>query len=99
MKKKMLVALGLTFLATSALAQNDHYLPALQGQANAQLAQGDEVGAIASFERILVIDPKQETVRSRLDLLRFRQVQSLIDTGQMDAKTDVGTLITEKFLN
>lgn len=67
---------------TSALAKNDRYVPALQGQANAQLAQGDEAGAIASFERVLAIDPKQETVRSRLDLLRFRQVQSLIDTGR-----------------
>ena len=67
---------------TSALAQNDRYLPALQGQANVQLAQGDEVGAIASFERILAIDPKQEMVRSRLDLLRFRQVQSLIEAGR-----------------
>ncbi len=66
----------------SALTNNDRYVPALQGQANVQLAQGDETGAIASFERILAIDPKQETVRSRLDLLRFRQVQSLIDTGR-----------------
>jgi tetratricopeptide (TPR) repeat protein len=67
---------------TSALSKNDSYLPALQGQANAQLAQGDETGAIASFERILAIDPKQETARSRLDLLRFRQVQLLIDAAR-----------------
>lgn len=67
---------------TSALATNDRYVPALQGQANVQLAQGDDTGAIASFERILAIDPKQETARSRLDLLRFRQVQSLIEAGR-----------------
>jgi len=67
---------------TSALAKNDRYVPALQGQANVQLAQGDEAGAIASFDRILAIDPKQEAVRSRLDLLRFRQVQSLIEAGR-----------------
>ncbi|HKV98190.1 MAG TPA: tetratricopeptide repeat protein [Vicinamibacterales bacterium] len=67
---------------TSALTKNDRYVPALQGQASVQLVQGDETGAIASFERILAIDPKQETVRSRLDLLRFRQVQSLIEAGR-----------------
>ena len=67
---------------TAVLAKDDRYVPALQGQANLQLAQGDDAGAIASFERILAIDPKQETVRSRLDLLRFRQVQALIDAGR-----------------
>jgi tetratricopeptide (TPR) repeat protein len=66
----------------AVLTQNDKYIPALQGQANVQLAQGDETGAIASFERILTIDPKQDAVRSRLDLLKFRQVQSLIDAGR-----------------
>jgi len=66
----------------AVLTQNDQYIPALQGQANVQLAQGDETGAIASFERILSIDPKQDAVRSRLDLLKFRQVQSLIDSAR-----------------
>ena len=65
-----------------ALAKNDRYIPALQGLASSQLAQDDQAGAIASFERILAIDPKQDAVRSRLDLLRFRQVQSYIDAGR-----------------
>jgi tetratricopeptide (TPR) repeat protein len=66
----------------AVLTQDDRYVPALQGQANVQLAQGDEAGAIASFERILTIDPSQDAVRSRLDLLKFRQVQSLIDAAR-----------------
>jgi len=66
----------------AALMKNDRYLPALQGQADAEIGLGDDAGAIASFERILTIDPTQEAVRSRLDLLRFRQVQLLIDAGR-----------------
>jgi tetratricopeptide (TPR) repeat protein len=66
----------------AVLIKNDKYLPALQGQADAQLALGDEAGAIASLDRVLAIDPRNEVVRSRLDLLRFRQVQALIDSGR-----------------
>ncbi|HUL71458.1 MAG TPA: tetratricopeptide repeat protein [Vicinamibacterales bacterium] len=66
----------------AVLAKNDKYVPAWQGQADAQLAQGDEAGAIASLDRVLALDPKNDVVRSRLDLLRFRQVQALIDAGR-----------------
>ncbi len=67
---------------SAALAANATYLPALSGQADTQLAQNDEAGAIVTFSSILAIDPKNDAVRSRLDLLQFRQVQSLIDGGR-----------------
>lgn len=66
----------------AAIAQNDRYLPAWRGQAEAQLAQGDQAGAIASLGRALAIDPDQDALRNRLELLQFRQVQALIDAGR-----------------
>ncbi|MFI5177297.1 MAG: tetratricopeptide repeat protein [Vicinamibacterales bacterium] len=80
----------------AVLAKNEKYLPAWQGQADAQLALGDEAGAITSLDHVLALDPKNDVVRSRLDLLRFRQVQALIDAGRKardagrleDAQTD-----------
>jgi tetratricopeptide (TPR) repeat protein len=80
----------------AALAGNERYLPAWQGQADAQLGLGDQAGAIASMQRMLVIDPGQDAVRNRLDLVQFRQIQTLIDAGRKarsagrldDAQTD-----------
>jgi Tfp pilus assembly protein PilF len=66
----------------AAIALNDQYLPAWRGQAEAQLAQGDQAGAIASMQHALTIDPGQDALRNRLELLQFRQVQALIDAGR-----------------
>lgn len=67
----------------SAVRENDAYLPAWQGLAEAQIEVGDEVEAIDSLDRIVALDPSQaERLRSRIELLRFRQVQALIEAGR-----------------
>jgi tetratricopeptide (TPR) repeat protein len=65
----------------AALRTNPRYLPALLGLADAQLALED-LAAVATMERILEVDPARDAIRTRLDLLRFRQVQSLIEDGR-----------------
>jgi tetratricopeptide (TPR) repeat protein len=67
---------------SAALAKNDRYLPAWLGLADAHVGLGNDVEAIAALERALEIDPKREAVRDRLELLRFKEVQSLIGAGQ-----------------
>jgi tetratricopeptide (TPR) repeat protein len=65
----------------AALALSARYLPALEGQADAQLALHNDVGAIASLEAILKVDPSRDAVRSRLELLKLRVVQVQIEAG------------------
>jgi Tfp pilus assembly protein PilF len=67
---------------SSALAKDSRYLPAWIGQADAQLGLENDGQAIVAMERVLAIDPARETIRSRLELVRFRQVQSLIEEGR-----------------
>ena len=68
---------------TAALAQNDRYVPALRGRANAAARRRRRRRARSPrSSAILTIDPTHETARSRLELLRFRHVQSLIDAGR-----------------
>jgi tetratricopeptide (TPR) repeat protein len=67
---------------SAALAKNDRYLPAWTGQMEAALAGGNDAEAMTAMERILALDPKREAVRSRLEILKFRQIQSAIETGR-----------------
>ena len=67
---------------SAALAKNDRYLPAWIGLADAHVGLGSDVEAIAALERALEIDPKREALRDRLELVRFKEVQSLIGAGQ-----------------
>lgn len=67
---------------SAALQHDADYLPALVGLADAQLEEGDDLGAIETMERILRVDPARESVRTRLELLKFRQVQALIESGR-----------------
>jgi tetratricopeptide (TPR) repeat protein len=66
----------------AALAGNPRYLPALLGLADAQLGLNDDLAAIETMQRILAVDPTREAVRTRVDLLKLRQVQSLIENGR-----------------
>ena len=66
----------------AALERNPRYLPALLGLADAQLALDDDLAAVDTMERILAVDPSRDAVRTRLDLLKFRQVQTLIENGR-----------------
>jgi tetratricopeptide (TPR) repeat protein len=65
-----------------AAEANDAYLPAWIGQAEAQLALGNDQQAIDAMTRILALDPGRGDVRSRVDLLRFRQLQAGIEEGR-----------------
>jgi tetratricopeptide (TPR) repeat protein len=67
---------------TAATALNDQYLPAWMGLAEAQLALKHDGEAIAAMEHVLAIDPARSEVASRLALVRFRQVQALIEQGR-----------------
>lgn len=66
----------------AALNVNDRYPPAWQGLAEAHLALGDEGAAIPALERLLALDPTRDALRSRVDVMRLRQVQSLVEAGK-----------------
>lgn len=61
---------------------NGSYLPAWVGRAEALLGLRRDAEAIAAMERVLVLDPAREAVRTRLELVRFRLTQSLLGSGQ-----------------
>jgi tetratricopeptide (TPR) repeat protein len=67
---------------SAALDRDNGYLPAWIGQAEAQVELNNDRQAIEAMERILALDPSREAVRSRLELVRFRHVQSLVDEGR-----------------
>ena len=69
-------------LFSAVVAREARYVPALIGLAEAQVGLNNDGQAIAALERVLAIDPKREAVRTRLELVRFRMVQSLIDEGR-----------------
>ena len=85
-----------------AVVVNPRYAPALAGRGEALLALGDREMALKSFEAALVADPKLETLRSRVDVLRFRGLQDdvaearkLADSGRLrEAKTAYEAAIT-----
>jgi tetratricopeptide (TPR) repeat protein len=66
----------------AASERDARYLPAWIGRAEAELALGDDASTIVALERVVVLDPNRDDVKSRLELLRFRELQSLIETGQ-----------------
>jgi tetratricopeptide (TPR) repeat protein len=71
---------------SEAIAANDQYLPAWIGQSDALLGLHRDADAIAAMQRVLALDPKRDAVRTRLELLRFRLTQSLIESARR-AKT------------
>lgn len=85
--------LGFTYLAeaqyedaqrwfAAALTADMAYLPAWVGQSDALLGLGRDAEAIRSMEHVLALDPGRDHVRTRLELVRFRLSQSLIDEGR-----------------
>lgn len=67
---------------STATAANDRYLPAWIGQADALLGLNRDADAIVAMEKVLALDPRRDTVRTRLDLVRFRLTQSLLASGR-----------------
>lgn len=90
-----------TGLAYVALARRDHnralggfgsalqaaptYVPALVGQGQALLALGRDTEALTAFEAALAADASLTVVRSRVDVLRFRNLQELIEQARAAA--------------
>ena len=78
-----------------AVVANPRYAPALAGRGEALLALGERELALKSFEAALGADPRLETLRSRVEVLRFRGLQDdlaearkLADSGRLrDART------------
>jgi tetratricopeptide (TPR) repeat protein len=77
-----------------AVVANPRYAPALAGRGEALLGLGEREQALKSFEAALGADPRLETLRSRVEVLRFRGLQDdlaearkLADSGKLpDAK-------------
>ena len=69
----------------AAAARDARYGPALSGlvQANVALENYDE--AVAAMEKLTALDPKRD--RTQLEMLRFRQVQELIENGRRARQT------------
>jgi tetratricopeptide (TPR) repeat protein len=78
-----------------AVVANPRYAPALAGRGEALLGLGERGQALKSFEAALGADPQLETLRSRVEVLRFRGLQDdlaearkLADSGKLrEART------------
>ena len=66
----------------AATGRDERYLPAWVGRAEAELALGNDAATIIALERVVALDPRREDVKSRLELLQFRELQALIEAGQ-----------------
>ena len=66
----------------AVLQADGRYRPALDGRADAAVAAGDDTAAIAALQAVLKVDPANEAVRNRLEVVRFRQVQHEIDAAR-----------------
>jgi tetratricopeptide (TPR) repeat protein len=73
-----------------ALAANAAYAPALAGRGEALLALGQRDQALASFEAAIAADAQLATLRSRIEVLRFRGLQDDVDAARRAA--DAGRL-------
>lgn len=86
-----------------ALAQNAQYGPALAGKGDALLSLGRTDAALQTFQAALTADPGLTSLKSRVDVLKFRTVQQQIadarkaaDAGNLDAaRRDYQAAITE----
>ena len=69
-----------------ALATNAAYVPALLGKGEALLGQSEQAAALEAFERALAANPAMTSVRSRVEVLRFRAVQEQVSRAQAAAR-------------
>src|SRR5687768_7458922 len=69
----------------AALRPAHDYVPALIGRGQTLLAMKRDVDALAAFEAALAADSSLADVRRRVDVLRFRTVEQVIDSARSDA--------------
>jgi tetratricopeptide (TPR) repeat protein len=70
----------------AALEADASYVPALVGKGQVLLASDRTDQALAAFEKALAIDPSLTDLNRRVEVLRFRNVQDVIDAAQAAAK-------------
>jgi tetratricopeptide (TPR) repeat protein len=70
----------------AALEAEGTYVPALVGRGQALLASDRTEPALETFERALALDPSLTDLRRRVEVLRFRNVQDVIDAAQTAAR-------------
>ena len=69
------------------LVDEPSYVPAWVGQAEAFLASSMELEALRAYEKAFALDSSLDTIKRRVEVLRFRKLQSLITSAQK-ADTD-----------
>jgi tetratricopeptide (TPR) repeat protein len=69
----------------TALTAAPDYVPALVGRGQVFLAMKREADALAAFEAALAADPSLTDVARRVDVLRFRNVQQIIEAARTAA--------------
>ena len=67
------------------LARSPMYVPALVGRGQALLALKRDAEALTSFEAALAADASLTDLRQRIDVLRFRGLQTLIESARSAA--------------
>jgi tetratricopeptide (TPR) repeat protein len=70
----------------AALQIDGTYVPALVGRGQALLAGDQTELALAAFEKALALDPSLTELNRRVEVLRFRNVQDVIDAARAAAK-------------
>jgi tetratricopeptide (TPR) repeat protein len=68
-----------------ALEANPTYAPALAGRGEALLVSGRAEAALDAFQAALSADPTLTSLRSRVDVLKFRNVQQHIESARKSA--------------
>jgi tetratricopeptide (TPR) repeat protein len=69
-----------------ALAANAAYAPALAGRGDALLTLGQRGQALSAFEAAVAADPQLASLRSRIEVLRFRGLQDDVDVARKAAE-------------
>jgi tetratricopeptide (TPR) repeat protein len=72
----------------AALTSNRDYVPALVGRGQALLALQRDADALAAFERALALDASLTGLSSRIQVLRFRNVQDVIERARTAARAN-----------
>jgi tetratricopeptide (TPR) repeat protein len=69
-----------------ALGADPAYAPALAGRGEALLVSGRHDAALEAFQKALAVDPGLTSLRSRVDVLKFRGVQQHIESARKAAE-------------
>lgn len=72
----------------AALGAAASYVPALVGRGQGLLALRREGEALAAFDAAVSVDPSLSEVRQRANLLRFRELQDVIEAARSAAKSE-----------